>query len=301
MSAIWVTGATGFTGSYLIDFLQNIVGVSSVIGLGRSTPESARTAAFYSVDLTAPGVVSGIAEESPPSLVFHLAGLAPPADEAEMWHLNVGGTIQLLHGLAAAGCDGCTVVCAGSAAEYRSGSTRRLDEKSPCGGAAPYGFSKWAQTCAALSLGRELGIKIMVARPFNLVGPGLPERLVAGAICAQFADPDTRQVRVGNVQSERDFIDIRDAVAAYWKIAEHGRDGEIYNVCSGRATSIATLLTLFSKFAAHEKEIIHDAVRVKNVDLDCVYGSNEKLNRASGWLPRIPLAQSVSDMLEAVS
>ena len=107
-------------------------------------------------------------------------------------------------------------------------------------------------------------------------------------------------VRVGNVQSERDFIDIRDAVKAYWKIAEYGKAGEIYNVCSGKPTSIETLLKIFSRLTPHEKTIIHDAVRVKSIDLDCVYGSNEKLFQASGWRPRIPLAQSVSDMLDAV-
>ena len=300
MNAVWITGATGFTGSYLVDFLKNVVELPSVIGLARSQPVSVRTDAFYPVDLTVPGAVLEIAEEVPPAVVFHLAGLAPPADEAKMWHLNVGGTVQLLHGLAAAGCTDCTVVCAGSAAEYRMASTEPLDENSPCGGAAPYGFSKWSQTLAALNLGKELGIKVMIARPFNLVGPKLPQHLVAGALCAQFADVDGKEVRVGNVQSERDFIDIRDTVEAYWKIAEYGEAGEVYNVCSGKPTSIQQLLTIFSDLSPSEKQIVTETARMKSVDLDCIYGSNDKLNRVSGWQPRISLEQSVHDMLETV-
>lgn len=300
MSTVWITGATGFTGSYLVDFLKDVVGLPSVIGLARSQSASVRTDAFYPVDLTVPGAVSEIAAEVPPAVIFHLAGMAPPADEAQMWHLNVGGTVQLLHGLVAAGCTDCTVVCAGSAAEYRMASAEPLNENSSCGGAAPYGFSKWSQTCTALSLGKELGIKVMVARPFNLVGPKLPRRLVAGAICAQFADVDSRVVRVGNVQSERDFIDIRDTVEAYWKIAEYGEAGEVYNVCSGKPTSIQQLLALFSDLSPSKKQIVSETARMKTVDLDCIYGSNEKLYRLSGWRPRIPLEQSLRDMLEAV-
>ncbi len=299
MRTVWITGATGFTGSYLVNFLKDVVGLSLVIGLARSLTDSSKTDAFYAVDLTRPAAVKKIAQHAPPAVVFHLAGLAPPADEAAMWHLNVGGTVQLLHGLAAAGCSGCTVVCAGSAAEYRMASAEPLNENSPCGGAAPYGFSKWAQTCTALALGKELGIKVMVARPFNLVGPGLPGRLVAGAICAQFTDSDSQVVRVGNVRSQRDFIDIRDTVEAYWKIAEYGKGGEVYNICSGKPTSIEDMLGVFSDLSPVDKQIVTETARMKNVDLDCIYGSNEKLYQASGWRPRFSLRQSLRDMLEA--
>lgn len=299
MTTVWITGATGFTGVFLNDFLQSVSQKLQVVGLARSRSGSVKTDLFYEADLTKSDVVKPIAHEVPPSLVFHLAGLAPPHKEAHMWHLNVGGTVNLLHGLAEAGCAGCKVICAGSAAEYRVGSGGLMCENSPVGGTASYGFSKWTQTCAALSLGKELGLKVTVARPFNLVGPNLPERLVAGSICSQFVNPACQDVRVGNVKSERDFIDIRDTVEAYWKIAEYGREGEVYNVCSGKPTSIEKLLSLFSDLSQSDKRIVSESDRMKRIDLDCVYGSNKKLHEASGWKPRISLEQSLLDMLEA--
>ncbi len=102
------------------------------------------------------------------------------------------------------------------------------------------------------------------------------------------------------MQSERDFIDIRDTVEAYWKIAEYGEAGEVYNVCSGKPTRIQQLLTIFSDLSPSKKQIVTEAARMKTVDLDCIYGSNEKLYRLSGWRPRIPLEQSLRDMLEVV-
>jgi len=139
-------------------------------------------------------------------------------------------------------------------------------------------------------------MKIMVARTFNLIGPGTPLSLVPGALCAQFTS-DAPEVKVGNLKPERDFIDIRDAVAAYWAICEKGVPGNIYNVAAGKTASIRTLVDLFRKHAPVQKKIRSEAARARKNDLNRVCADNRKL-LALGCRPKISLKQSVCDMLQ---
>ncbi len=299
---VWITGSSGYTGKFLADYLGGFSSAIRVVGGARSAAlnKGAKKQQFHYLDITDPESISSLAGAEPPSIVFHLAGLAPPTDDAAMWHVNVSGTVNLLRELAAAECRNVKVVCAGSAAEYLVSSDGFMYEESPAGGESAYGRSKWAQTALALLLGKQLGIHVNVVRPFNIIGPNLPGRLVAGRVCEQYCDSNTQAITMGNIASERDFIDIRDVVSAYWQVAETGVAGEIYNVCSGVPTSIEDLLALFFRIGKMEKKIVADARPVRNNDLDRVYGSNEKI-KSIGWQPKISLAQSVADMLKAVS
>ena len=135
-----------------------------------------------------------------------------------------------------------------------------------------------------------------MARTFNLVGPGVPRTLAPGALCAQFAGKNRKKIKVGNLHPRRDFIDIRDAVSAYWKICEKGITGGTYNVCTGKTVSIRTLVQLFSRFAGGHRTIQKDSSRFRPGDLDRVCGDNTRLRRL-GWTPLIPLEHSIRDML----
>jgi len=186
-------------------------------------------------------------------------------------------------------------VTVGSAAEYSNISSRRIREDHSAGGNSPYGRTKWAQSTLSLAFGAEAGMKVMVARTFNLIGPGIPQTLVPGALCAQFTNGE-KEVKVGNLKPERDFIDIRDAVAAYWAICEKGIPGNIYNVSTGKTASIKTLVDLFRKCSTVPKTIRQETARSRKNDFSRVCGDNSKLLKL-GCRPRISLKQSVSDML----
>lgn len=292
---VWITGVAGFTGWHLVSFLRRLPEPLEIIGLDCRPVPNGQLDAFYVMDLTAPDALHKLARQHPPDRVFHLAGLLPPAPEAEMWRVNVGGTQRLLQVLGAANIKHLRILSIGSAAEYCTSSSK-LKETDPCGGKTPYGRTKWAQSVIALACGRQLGLDLIIARGFNLLGPGLPPTLVAGSLCAQLAGNGAETIKVGNLHPRRDFVDVRDAVKAYWLICDRGRPGQIYNVCSGRATSIQTLVQLFLKFTDKRVRIETDPTRSRRRDPDRVRGNNDRLLRL-GWKPSISLRRSVQDML----
>jgi nucleoside-diphosphate-sugar epimerase len=292
---IWITGAAGFSGRHLIRFLRELPEPLHLVGfdLRPAAPEGLDL--YHQVDLGDAARLREAAQAQPPDRVIHLAGLLPPAAEADLWRVNVGGTLNVLHALAEAKAPAMRFVTVGSAAEYTNFSSRRIRENHRAGGNSPYGRTKWAQSTLALAFGEQMKMKTMVARTFNLIGPGTPLSLVPGALCAQFANGQS-EIKVGNLKPERDFIDIRDAVAAYWMVCEQGTPGHIYNVCTGTTASIGTLVNLFGKYASGPRKISHEAARSRKNDLNRVCGDNSKL-LALGCRPGIPLSQSVRDML----
>jgi len=292
---IWITGAAGFTGRHLIRFLRALPERVELIGFDLRPEAPEGLDAYHPLDLGDAAKLRELAETQTPDRVIHLAGVLPPAAEADLWRVNVAGTLNLLQALDAAKNPALRLVTVGSAAEYTNYGTNRIRENHSAGGASPYGRTKWAQSTLALAFGAERKMKVMVARTFNLIGPGTPLSLVPGALCAQFLNGEA-EVKVGNLKPERDFIDIRDAVAAYWTICEKGTPGNIYNVSTGKTASIKTLVELFRKNAPVQKRVQQEAARARKNDFNRVCGDNRKL-LALGCRPKISLQQSVRDML----
>lgn len=294
--SIWITGAAGFSGRHLSRFLRELPQPLRLVGFDLRPTAPEGLDAYHAVDLADGARLREIAEAQPPDYVIHLAGLLPPALEPDLWRVNVGGTMNLLHALAGIK-SRPQFVTVGSAAEYTNLSNRRIREDHSAGGNSPYGRTKWAQSTLALAFGAETGMKVMVARTFNLIGPGTPLSLVPGALCAQFSN-GAPEVKVGNLKPERDFIDIRDAVAAYWTICEKGKAGQVYNVCTGKTTSIGRLVELFNECSPEPKRIQAEESRLRKNDLNRVCGDNTRLLKL-GCRSRISVKQSVRDMLES--
>ena len=293
---VWITGVTGFTGKHLVNHLNQLPDRPRIVGLGRSENGSEGLDAYHAVDLTRNDAVNHLAQDEPPEIVIHLAAATSPLSDADKWHVNVAATVNLLRGLAASGNRGIRFVNIGSAAEYLNKTDGYLSEKDPVGGESVYGRSKWAQSRLALDLGEQFTIEVVIARTFNLIGPGLPDKWVAGSLCSQYAQHDAAVIKVGNIQSERDFLDIRDAVAAYWVLAKQGVAGHSYNVCTGQPTKIEKLLDLFSAYSDNRHTVEIDKTRFQRTDLDRVYGDNNKILSATNWKPAISLEQSLQDM-----
>ena len=295
---VWITGVAGFTGRHLVDYIRHLGDDYCVIGIDQTKRVDLDLDGYQTADLTQPGSLEALVREFPPDRVFHLAALIPPAPEARMWQVNVGGTINLLSSLVAAECQNVRVLSIGSAAEYLPNSSGVYDEGAPAGGESVHGRTKWAQTTVALAVYHDTGLPVMVVRPFNLVGPGLPPRLVASELCRQFVDERTKHLQLGNTAAVRDFVDVRDAVRAYWMVTEKGKAGEIYNVCCGQPTKILELVAILRRLTGRDLEVSVDPGRFRKTDIDQVCGIADKLQAVTGWTPEIMLEESLKDMLE---
>ena len=292
---IWITGATGFSARHLAANLRRAEPGSRLIGLDRNPADRGELDDCYQIDITDPLKLKKLAEAEPPRLVFHLAAAIPPVSEEALWHVNVGGTRNLIEAVASSEKPQVRVLVTSSAAVYRPTSAM-VDEKAPAGGANPYGRSKWAQEQIALASGREFGVGIVIARTFNLLGPGLPQRLLAGSLCAKLRESGNGPIALGDLSSFRDFIDVRDAVEAYRLIATKGRRNQIYNVCSGRATRSRTLVRRLATLAGKAGKIQENPAHHRS-GVDRSLGDPRAL-MALGWHPAIPLQRTLRDMLE---
>ena len=292
---IWITGAAGFSARHLATLLRREYPQWRLIGLDRNPADRGELDEYYSIDITDLLELKKLADVEPPRLVFHLAAAIPPVSEEALWHVNVGGTRILIEAVASSEKPQVRVLVTSSAAVYRPTSAK-VDEKAPAGGANAYGRSKWAQEQIALASGREFGVGIVIARTFNLLGPGLPQRLLAGALCAKLREPGNEPIALGNLSSFRDFIDVRDAVEAYRLIATKGRPNQIYNVCSGRATRSRTLVRRLAALAG-KADRIQENPSHHSGGVDRSLGDPGAL-MALGWQPAIPLQRTLRDMLE---
>jgi GDP-4-dehydro-6-deoxy-D-mannose reductase len=297
---LWITGAAGFSGRCLSAYLRSLPDPPRSVGLDVHENAALALDAFHAVDLADADAVARLAGVEPPRWVIHLAGLMPPAPEEAMWRANVGGTVGLLAGLRRADVHHARIVSIGSAAEYAPGLPSPIREDAPTGGGSAYGNTKAAQSLVTLQMAAQSGCSGVVARTFNLLGPGLSSHLVAGALVRQFVRAEAaRPIRVGNTHTSRDFVDVRDAVRAYWLLAASEMANGIYNVCSGRSTSIGELLESLANVSGRAPAIESDPTLVRPSDPLEVIGDPCRLLQATGWRSEIPLQQSLRDMVAA--
>ena len=106
-------------------------------------------------------------------------------------------------------------------------------------------------------------------------------------------------VLVGDLKPTRDFSDVRDIVRGYWLLLERGTPGEVYNLCSGAEWSIERMLNfLIGQSRVGRIEIRQDPARLRPSDVPALRGSAEKIEKAVGWRPTIPLEKTLTDLLE---
>lgn len=299
-----VTGATGFAGSHLLDHLlqhhERVHAWGNPGGrpIGSRSPDGRIT--WSAVDVTSREDVARALGAIAPGVVYHCAGLAHVhhawQDSARALRVNVMGTDAVLRGVADAGLR-IPVVVTGSALVYRP-STQALTEESPVGPTDPYGLSKLAQEMLAAAAGGH----VLVARPFNHAGPRQGTAFVTSSFARQIAEAEAGVrapvIRVGNLDARRDVTDVRDTVRAYRLLALGGEAGRPYNICRGQAHRVGDLLEALIARARVPISVELDPARLRPSDNPVVLGSYERIRRETGWEPRIPIEQTLDDLLD---
>jgi GDP-4-dehydro-6-deoxy-D-mannose reductase len=153
----------------------------------------------------------------------------------------------------------------------------------------------------AVALYKNKGLRVIIARPFNHSGPGqLPGFLLPDlGIQIQTAAHENKPLLVGNIETKRDYTDVRDVARAYIALAtanELDIKNEIYNICSGKSTSGKDLLSMLTgAFGENNIKIEIDQSRIRSHDVMDIFGSHERLSQDIGWEPKITVEQMVKD------
>jgi GDP-4-dehydro-6-deoxy-D-mannose reductase len=194
------------------------------------------------------------------------------------------------------------VVLVSSGAVYGAAEARRpLGEQDATVPVTYYAVLKQAQEQLAASYVRRGALHVVTVRPFNLVGPGEDGTLVTGAAALQIARGERRgvgfEIRTGQLDAYRDFIDVRDAARAFVLAAQVGEAGEVFNVCGGRAVQVREAVGVLSR-AARAPVTIVERVEDRGPDIPYQVGSARRLQERAGWEPRYSLEQSLLDLLD---
>ena len=299
-----VTGATGFAGSHLIDHLleyESTIAAWAHVRQGEPHLAGDSRVQWDSVDLLDRQAVADALARLRPSVVYHCAGIA---HVGESWSkpvralsVNVLGTHHVLEGVRDAGLH-IPVLVTGSALVYRQ-SADVLREEDPIGPSDPYGVSKLAQEMLALRAG---GAPVFVVRPFNHAGPRQSPTYVTSSFARQIAEIEAGMrnavLRVGNLDSQRDITDVRDTVRAYRLVIQRGTPARPYNVCSGQAYRIRDLLDWLIGRSRTPIRIEMDPERLRPSDNPVIAGDRTRISTETGWAPKIPIQQTLDDLLD---
>lgn len=297
---VLVTGAGGFCGDHLTRHLADQGAEVHTI----SQRPAQRERHHQVARVTDIGALARAVRLSEPDYVVHLAGVMVSPDPIEFYRINTQFAVALLKALTVAGYADRPVLLVGTAAEYGIVSEDDLpisEELQP----RPYnhyGISKLAQTLESLAESKA-GRPVAVVRPFNLIGPGMPEHLVLRSFASQIAKIAKGEappiIAAGNIKASRDFVDVRDAVAIYWRIIRNPDCyGKILNVCTGWGTVVEEALRALIQLTGAETEVRTEASRLKDIDIPAHYGSTAELTRLLGPLAMRPIASSLSDIFQ---
>jgi GDP-4-dehydro-6-deoxy-D-mannose reductase len=240
--------------------------------------------------------------------VIHLAAQsnvpASLADPIETLNVNLLGTVRLLETLRTLEFSGRLLyVSSGDVYGIVGSDDLPVHEATPMRPANPYAVSKVAAETAVLSWGRRERFDVIVARPFNHLGPGQS----TGFSIARFADALARMkqqglppvLTTGRLDVTRDFLDVRDVVEAYFCLLSLGKPGEIYNVCSGIERRLDAVLQQLIELTGLRVELRQDSALMRPADLPRMVGDGAKLRRDTGWSPIIPFSETLQSVLDS--
>lgn len=300
---VLITGICGFSGRYMCQYLSTLQEHLEIIGVDITDAPTVGCDSFHKTDICSAGKVAELFRQSKPDYVIHLAGIFGTNDPQAIYRSNILSMTAILEAALEAA-RAAIIVAAGSAAEYGriDPELMPVDEETPCLPVTPYGLSKKLATQAAMYYHRVYDIAVMCVRPFQLIGNGVTSRLAPGAFAKQLrqtVESGSKVMKVGNLQTSRDFLDVRDAVEAIWALCQKPAPGQVFNLCSGIPTRIADLLQMMIDYCQADVRVEADLARFRGSnDVSQIYGSFEKLKNHCGWSPKRSLGESISEMLK---
>ncbi len=295
LERILITGTGGFVGRHLVP------------ALAAEFPQARLLTQHF--DVTDADAAAGAIRDAAPDACVHLAAIAAPsrarAAHEEAWRVNLHGALAVGRAVMASA-PGCVMLFAGSGdaygASFRAG--RPLDETAPLAPTNTYAATKAAADLALGALAAE-GLRVIRLRPFNHIGPGQSADFAVSAFARQVAliaaGRQAPVLRVGALDAERDFLDVRDVCAAYVRCLQRGEalePGTILNIASSVPRRISDVLTSLLRLAGVAAEVETDPALMRPADIPIACGNAGRARGILGWAPRIAWEQTLRDVLE---
>jgi GDP-4-dehydro-6-deoxy-D-mannose reductase len=303
---VLVTGAAGFVGRHLVETLARERGEAAVVGLVRPGTAAEGRIETIPCDIEDQSAVLRALERARPEQVVHLAAQSSPRlsyeDPEGTMRTNVFGLLHILEAVRRLALRPRILVI-GSSEEYGAVDAQAgpVGEDTPLAPRSPYAASKVAQAVLARQYAASHGMDVILTRTFNHTGPGrgadFAESSFARQIARVEAGVQAPVLAVGNLNTVRDFTDVRDVCRAYVGLLERGVCGETYNVCSGTGARIGAILDELLGMAAVRPDVRVDAARLRASDNPVVVGNPAKLHAATSWQPQLPLRRTLADLL----
>jgi GDP-4-dehydro-6-deoxy-D-mannose reductase len=258
-------------------------------------------------DLADPSSMRRVIAGLRPDRIFHLAAqsFVPTSWDApaETMELNAIGQIHLFEAIREAGIDPLIHV-AGSSEEYGLVFENEVPirETNPLRPISPYAVSKVTQELLAWQYHRSYGLRTVVTRGFNHTGPRRGHTFATSSFALQIAEIEKGLrppvIDTGDLDSRRDWTDVRDTVRAYWLALERGTPGEVYNVGSGNCWTVGQMLEILLGHADRRIEVRTDPSRLRPSDVKILWADASKFQGETGWRPEIPFTVTMRDLLD---
>ncbi|MBI3984798.1 MAG: GDP-mannose 4,6-dehydratase [Candidatus Levybacteria bacterium] len=312
MRKILITGISGFAGSYLARNLtmskKGEVAGTYHLGKNLSLIEDIKNNLnLFQLDLMDSKAVLEVLTKVKPDQIYHLAAIASSAqsfsEPSVVMTNNINSQLNLLEAVRSLDLKPRIMIIS-SAEVYGKVDAKDLpiDEDTALRPISPYAVSKLTQDFIGLQYFMAYSMDIVRVRPFNHIGPGQTDQFATSAFAKKIAEIEKGKrepvLTVGNLESKRDFTDVKDMMQAYVLLMEKGISGEVYNIGSGRSYKMSDVLNILLSFSDSKIKVEVDPALLRPSDNPELLCDNTKINSLTGWKPQIPLDATLKEILE---
>ncbi len=302
-----IIGAAGFVGPYLAQAVKQYMNCEIVATKLDHEKVTIPEARIENLNILNSGEISAVLSDEKPDYIFHLAAQSSVAlswkNPTMTVDININGALNLLNAIRGLN-EQPRVLMVGSGEEY--GYIKEdmvpIKENASLEPGNVYAVTKATQNMMATIYAQAYGMNLVMTRSFNHMGPRQTPQFVVSDFCNQVVKIEKGLqepvITVGNLSARRDFTDVRDVVRAYTLLIQYGRAGETYNVGSGNARTIQSILELILSKSAKQIRVEIDEKKLRPVDVPIIEADIRKTYKDTGWKPEIPIDKTIEDMLD---
>jgi GDP-4-dehydro-6-deoxy-D-mannose reductase len=257
-------------------------------------------------DIRDSNTILDLVSQSLPEVVVNLAAITTVRGSVERpretYDIGFNGLYNLLIALRSCSFTGRFLqVSSSEVYGFPSSDELPLKETAPFRPMSPYSVAKAAGEVLCHQWAQDCSFRVFIARPFTHIGPGQSSRFSVARFARLIAEIMTARrdpiVEVGNLRATRDLTDVRDVVRAYVLVLHKGRHGATYNICSGREVIMRDVLQDLIHLSGRVIKVAESPMLVRESEQRRLCGSHATLTAATGWLPEIPLTDTLRDVL----